>query len=225
MRRLAAFRDRADAGRQLAARLLHYADRRDVLVLALPRGGLPVGYEVARALHAPLDIMIVRKLGVPGQEELAMGAIASGGVRVVNEGVVREIGLPDVVLDRVAAKEQAELERRERLYRGERPLPRIESRTVILVDDGIATGSTMRAAIRALRARKPARLVVAVPTAPPSTCAELHAEVDELVCITTPEPFYAIGIDYEQFPQLSDEEVREILQRAAASTTLPAPSG
>jgi predicted phosphoribosyltransferase len=221
MQRLAAFRDRADAGRQLAARLLHLADRPDVLVLALPRGGLPVGYEVARALHAPLDVLIVRKLGVPGQEELAMGAIASGGVRVLNEEVVRALNIAPEVIDRVAVKEQAELERREQLYRGDRPLPEIEGRTVVLVDDGIATGSTMRAAVRALRTRMPARLVVAAPTAPPSTCAELRGEVDELLCITTPEPFFAIGFDYEEFPQLSDGEVREILERAAVLPSLP----
>jgi putative phosphoribosyl transferase len=217
MQRHSTFRDRGDAGRQLAERLRHHADRGDVLVLALPRGGLPVGYEVARALHAPLDVMIVRKLGVPGQSELAMGAIASGGVRVVNEEVVRELGISGAVLERVAAREQVELERRERLYREDRPLPRIAGRTVILIDDGIATGSTMRAAVAALRAQSPARIVVAVPTAPPSTCSEFGREVDEFVCVVTPEPFFAIGMDYEEFPQVADSSVREILQRAASA--------
>jgi predicted phosphoribosyltransferase len=219
MNPLPAFRDRVDAGRQLAARLSSYVGRANLLVLALPRGGVPVGYEVARALNAPLDVMIVRKLGVPGQPELAMGAIASGGVRVVNEAVVRTLGIPEEVLDRVAAEEKRELQRRERLYRGDRPLPRIEGRTVLLVDDGIATGATMRAAIRALRAQRPARIVVAVPTAAASTCAELRGEVDELVCLTSPEPFVAIGLHYAGFPQLSDDTVRENLQRTTLSAS------
>jgi putative phosphoribosyl transferase len=208
------FEDRVDAGRQLAARLTDYADRRDVIVLALPRGGLPVGFEVAQALHAPLDVMIVRKLGTPGQPELAMGAIASGGVRVVNDEVIRELGISHEQLDEVAAEEQLEVERRERLYRAGRPPLEIAGRTAILVDDGIATGSTMRAAIQALRAQKPARLVVAAPTAAPATCEQIRKQVDELVCLTTPEPFFAIGFFYRDFPQLSDDAVREILHKA-----------
>jgi putative phosphoribosyl transferase len=208
------FEDRVDAGRQLAARLTHYADRADVIVLALPRGGLPVGFEVARALHAPLDVMIVRKLGTPGQPELAMGAIASGGVRVVNDEVIRELGISQEQLDEVAAEAQLEVERRERLYRAGRPPLEIAGRTAILVDDGIATGSTMRAAIQALRAQKPARLVVAAPTAAPATCEQIRKQVDELVCLTTPEPFFAIGFFYRDFPQLSDDAVREILHKA-----------
>jgi predicted phosphoribosyltransferase len=183
-----------------------------------------VAYEVARALGCALDIMIVRKLGVPGYQELAMGAIASGGVRVVNEEVVRDLGISAEILDRVAEREGAELARRERLYRGTRPMPTIEGRTVILVDDGIATGSTMRAAIRAVRARNPARVVVAVPTAAASTCTELRGEVDDLVCVTTPEPFMAIGMHYVEFPQLGDDEVRRILEAAVRPTTTIEPS-
>jgi putative phosphoribosyl transferase len=225
MKRISIFRDRVDAGKQLGERLSPYAGRSDLLVLALPRGGVLVGYEVARALHAPLDVMIVRKLGVPGQPELAMGAIASGGVRVINVEVVRALEIPEAMLDRVAAEETRELERREHLYRGDRPLPRIEGQTVILVDDGIATGSTMRAAIRALRHQRPARIVVAVPTAAASTRADLRREVDELVCLTSPEPFVAIGIHYAEFPQLSDDTVRELLQRATVSAGGADPSG
>ena len=212
------FRDRVDGGRQLAARLGAYADRPDVIVLALPRGGVPVGAEVARALHAPLDVMIVRKLGVPGQEELAMGAIASGGVRVVNEQVVRQLAIPERMIDRVAEREAVELERRERLYRGGRPPPTIEGRTVILVDDGIATGSTARAAVQALRAMHPARLVLATPTAAPETVADLRGEVDDLVCVTAPDPFFAIGYHYDEFPQLSDAAVQQILPPAVTVT-------
>ena len=218
------FRDRVDAGRRLAAELPGYAGRSDVLVLALPRGGLPVGYEVAKALGAPLDLLIVRKLGVPGYEELAMGAIATGGVRVVDEELVRRLGIPRAMIDRVAAAEQAELERRERLYRGDRPPPRIEGLIVILVDDGIATGSTMRAAVRALRAQRPARIVVAAPAAAASTCAELRREADEVVCVTTPEPFDAVGLHYAEFPQLSDDAVREILRRGTVPESIASAS-
>ena len=214
MRPIPRFRDRGDAGHQLAEDLARYAGRSDVLVIALPRGGLPVGLEIARALDAPLDVMIVRKLGVPGHEELAMGAIASGGVRVENEEVVRSLRIPPAMMDRVAAAEGLELERRDRLYRGGRPWPRLNGRVVILVDDGIATGATIRAAIQALRAQEPARIVVAVPVAAASTCRELGREVDEVVCVSTPEPFHAVGAHYEDFPQLSDEEVREILSEA-----------
>jgi putative phosphoribosyl transferase len=209
------YRNRADAGRALARRLAHYADRPDVLVLALPRGGVPVAYEVARALHAPLDVFLVRKLGVPGQEELAMGAIASGGVRVLNEEVVRVLQIPDEVIDSVAESEWRELERREREYRDDRPLPEVHGRTVILIDDGLATGSTMRAAVAALRQQGPARLVVAVPVAAAATCEDFRAEVDEVVCAQTPDPFYAVGSWYRDFSQTSDAEVHALLEQAA----------
>ena len=209
------FRDRADAGRHLLSKLGAYRDRPDVLVLGLPRGGIPVGYEVARGLGAPLDVFVVRKLGVPGQEELAMGAIATGGVRVVNRDVVDALHIPPDVLDRAAAEELRELERREQSYRGERPQPRVEGRTVILVDDGLATGSTMRAAVAALRQQGPARIVVAVPVAAPSTCAELRREVEEVVCFATPEPFMAVGRFYDDFSQTTDEEVTALLASPA----------
>ena len=208
------YRDRAEAGRRLAAQLTDYANRSDILVLALPRGGVPVAFEVARALHAPLDIFLVRKLGVPGHEELAMGAIATGGVRVLNEDVMRHISIPDAAIDAVAAKEQRELERRERLYRGDRPAPDVKGKTVILVDDGLATGSTMRAAAAALRQQQPARIVVAVPVSAVQTCDEYRMGVDEIVCAVTPEPFHAVGMWYEDFSQTTDEEVRELLARA-----------
>ena len=198
----------------LAQVLVGYANRSDVIVLALPRGGVPVAYEVAKALHAPLDVFVVRKLGVPGHEEYAMGAIASGGVRVLNDEVVRRLGIPDAAVDAVTRYEQGELERRERLYRAGRPPPDARGRTVILVDDGLATGSTMLAAVRALRAQQPARIVVAVPTAAAETCAQLRSEADEVVCATTPEPFRAVGMWYDDFSQTSDEEVRELLARA-----------
>jgi putative phosphoribosyl transferase len=209
------FHDRADAGRALARRLARYADRPDVLVLALPRGGVPVAYEVAGALNAPLDVFLVRKLGAPGQEELAMGAIATGGVRVLNEDVVRLLQIPDEVIDSVAETQWRELERRERAYRDDRPLPDVRGRTVILIDDGLATGSTMRAAVAALRRQGPARVVVAVPVASPSTCDDLRDEVDEVVCAQTPEPFYAVGSWYEDFTQTSDAEVHALLEQAA----------
>jgi predicted phosphoribosyltransferase len=205
------FRDRHDAGRLLAEKLTAYAHRPDVLVLALPRGGVPVAYEVARALGTPLDVFVVRKLGVPGHEELAMGAVATGGVRVLNDDVVRGLRIPDRVIDAVTALEQQELARRERLYRGDRTPPDARGRTVILVDDGLATGATMHAAIAALRQQEPARIVVAVPTAAPETCNALRAEVDDVVCAITPEPFHAVGLWYEDFSQTTDEEVRELL--------------
>jgi predicted phosphoribosyltransferase len=208
------FQDRTDAGRRLAAKLLAYADRPEVLVLALPRGGVPVAYEVAQALGAPLDIFLVRKLGLPGQEELAIGAIATGGVRVVNEDVVRVLHIPDDLIDAVAEKEQRELERRERLYRGDRPAPNVHGRTVILVDDGLATGSTMRAAVAALRQQHPAWIVVAVPVGAPETCALFQEVADEAICGRTPEPFRAVGLWYRDFSQTTDEEVRELLDRA-----------
>ncbi len=208
------FRDRTDAGRQLAARLTRYADRTDVLVLALPRGGVPVAYEVAKQLNAPLDVFLVRKLGVPGYEELAMGAIASGGVRVINEDTVRYLDIPDAVIDSVAKHELPELERRELAYRGDRPAPDVKGHTVILIDDGLATGSTMRAAATALRKQGPARIVVAVPVSARQTCEEFRDEVDEIVCAVTPEPFRGVGRWYEDFSQTTDEEVRELLRRA-----------
>ena len=209
------YRDRIEAGKRLAERLADYANRSDVLVLALPRGGVPVAFEVARALHAPLDIFLVRKLGVPGHEELAMGAIATGGVRVLNEDVVEYLRVPGEVIDAVAADELRELERRERAYRGNRPAPDVKGKTVILVDDGLATGSTMRAAAAALREQQPARIVVAVPVSAAQTCDEYRMGVDEIVCAVTPEPFHAVGLWYENFSQTTDAEVRDLLARAA----------
>lgn len=208
------FSDRVDAGRQLAARLKTFSDRQDVIILALPRGGVPVASEIAQALHVPVDVFVVRKLGVPGHRELAMGAIASGGVRVLNDEVVQSLAIPDNAIDAVAAEEQRELERRERAYRGTRRLPEIRGRTVIIVDDGLATGSTMRAAVAALRQQNPARIVVAVPVAPPSTCRELQAEADDVVCLATPEPFSAVGLWYRDFTETSDAEVRDLLSGA-----------
>jgi putative phosphoribosyl transferase len=205
------FRDRAEAGALLAQRLNRYAGRPDVLVLALPRGGVPVAVEVAKSLNAPLDVFLVRKLGVPGHEELAMGAIASGGVQVLNRDVISSLRISRSLIDDAAAEARRELSRRERLYRDGRPPPRIRGRIVILIDDGLATGSTMRAAVAALRKMGPARVVVAVPTAAPSTCKEFEDEVDEIVCAETPEPFYAVGAWYEDFSQLTDEEVRQML--------------
>jgi putative phosphoribosyl transferase len=216
------FKDRRDAGKHLAAQLTGYADRDDVLVLALPRGGVPVAYEVAKKLRAPLDIFLVRKLGVPGHEELAMGAIASGGVRVLNDEVVDYLRIPAAVIDSIAAKELKELERRERAYRGDNPEPDIRNKTVILVDDGLATGSTMRAAAAALRQQEPARIVVAVPVSAPQTCDEYRMGVDEIVCAITPEPFYGVGMWYDDFSQTTDEEVRELLAR---STSAPSVAG
>ncbi|MBI3973051.1 MAG: phosphoribosyltransferase [Chloroflexi bacterium] len=209
------FRDRYEAGRVLAEALSEYAGRQDVTVLALPRGGVPVAYEVARALQAPLDVFLVRKLGVPGQEELAMGAIATGGVRVLNDDVVQALRIPDDVLDRVAARESQELARREVAYRGDRPLPDVRDRTVILVDDGLATGSTMRAAAAAVRRLGPAQVVVAVPVASRDTCEDFRHEVDKIVCAATPEPFFGVGLWYEDFSQTTDDEVRDLLARAA----------
>ncbi len=208
------FFNRTEAGQLLAKKLKAYANRADVLVLALPRGGVPVAFEVARALHAPLDVMIVRKLGVPGEEELAMGAIASGGVRVLNEDVVQMLALPEEVVNKVAAHEQHELEWREHLYRGDWPAYDIHDRIVILVDDGIATGATMRAAASAVRNQHPARIIIAVPVAAAETCRELTAEVDEVVCVSMPEVFFAVGFWYEKFEQISDGEVRQLLERA-----------
>jgi putative phosphoribosyl transferase len=211
------FQDRKEAGRILAERLAAYKNRQDVVILALPRGGVPVAYEVAKELNAPLDVFVVRKLGVPGQEELAMGAIASGGVRVINEDVAQMLRIPEEMIDEVAAKEEEELERRERLYRGDRPGLDARGRVAILIDDGLATGSTMRAAAAAVRGQQPTRIVVAAPVAAASTCAELRNEVDEVVCAETPEPFYAISLWYRDFTQTTDDEVRELLARGARS--------
>lgn len=210
------FRDRAEAGRLLARELQHYRGDPRLLVLALPRGGVPVGFELARSLDAPLDAFVVLKLGAPGQEELAIGAIASGGLRVINERVVREFGLDEEAIARAAAAAHPELERRERAYRGDRGPVQVEGRTVILVDDGLATGATMRAAALALRTRHPGRLVVAVPVAAQQTCDQVRQDVDEVVCALTPEPFVAVGAWYEDFSQTSDDEVRELLERANA---------
>lgn len=211
------YRDRKEAGQRLAERLLDYRDRSDVVVLGLPRGGVVIASEIARRLHAPLDVFVVRKLGVPGQEELAMGAIASGGVRVLNSAVVDVCGIPASVIEEVTEQERRELERRERLYRGVRPPIAIEGRTVILVDDGIATGATMRAAVAALRRLKPARIIVAAPTAAPQACELLSKEADEVICDIMPDPFYSVGLWYDDFTQNSDEEIRELLEHAAAS--------
>lgn len=208
------FNDRADAGRKLADHLMAYANRPDVLVLALPRGGVPVAYEVARKLNAPLDVFLVRKLGVPGHEEMAMGAIASGGVRVLNYAVVRELGISEMEIRAVAAQEQRELERREAAYREGRPAPQVRGKTVLLVDDGVATGASMRAAAEALKAQAPNEVVVAVPVSSAEVCQVFEQIVDDVVCVATPEPFYAVGLWYRDFSQTTDEEVRELLARA-----------
>lgn len=218
------FRDRRDAGRQLAAHLTAYANRAGVLVLALPRGGVPVAYEVALALGAPLDLFLVRKLGVPGHEELAMGAIAMGGVRVLNPDVVQTLHISEAVIERIALAEQQELERRARLYRGDQPPPNVQGRTLILVDDGLATGSTMRAAIAALRQLDPAAIVVAVPTASLETCDALRDEADDIICAFTPHPFRAVGLWYEDFAQTSDEEVQHLLQEAQRRASTDGPT-
>jgi putative phosphoribosyl transferase len=208
------FRDRREAGRALALELQRYAWRPDVIILALPRGGVPVGYEIAQALHVPLDVLIVRKLGVPGYEELAMGAIASGGIRVLHETVIQELGLSAAVIDQVSREEELELLRREQAYRGHRPPRPLEGLTVVLVDDGLATGSTMRAAIAAVRQRQAAQVIVAVPVAAEETCQELRHQADAVYCTVTPAPFFGVGQWYEQFGQTSDDEVRELLHRA-----------
>jgi predicted phosphoribosyltransferase len=217
------FLDRRDAGRQLADRLRAYADRPDVLVLALPRGGVPVAYEVAHALHAPLDVVLVRKLGVPGHEELAMGAVASGGIRVLDPDVIRVAHVTSAELEIVTEAEQRELDRRATEYRGDQPFPTIRGRTVILVDDGLATGATMRAAIMALRQEHPARLVVAAPVAPPQTCDDLRTIAEDVVCAVTPDPFYAVGLWYEDFGQTTDAEVRELLEARSPGSRIPNP--
>jgi putative phosphoribosyl transferase len=208
------FRNRTEAGQMLATTLREFANRDDVVALALPRGGVPVGFEVAKALHASLDVFVVRKLGLPGQEELAMGAIASGGARVLNGELIRALRIPEEVLDQVTREEQRELERREREYRDGRPPIEVGGKTVILVDDGLATGSSMRAAVLALKQKEPAQVVVAVPVAPADSCHELQSVADRVVCAVTPQPFLGVGQWYEDFSQTSDEEVRELLRQA-----------
>src|ERR1035437_945865 len=215
------FANRTEAGKQLALRLRKYANRDDVIVLGAPRGGVPVAFEVAKDLRAPLDVFVLRKLGVPGREEFAFGAIASGGVRILDRHTVEGLGITGLDIERVTREEKQELERRERAYRGGRPSLDVSGLTVILVDDGIATGSSMRAAIRALRQMKPARIVIAVPVAPPSTCTRLQLEVDELVCLDMPEPFYGVGQFYDDFSQVTDEEVKELLDSASRQPREP----
>ena len=216
------FWSRNEAGRMLAEALEGYKGLPNLTVLALPRGGVPVGYEVARALGAPLDVLVVRKLGVPIQRELAFGAIAGGGVRVINDALIRELDLPEDVVERVVAAEQAELERREQAYRGGRGPIEARGRTVILVDDGLATGATMRAAVAAVRNLGAKRVVVAVPVGAAETCRLLEEEADEVVCLLTPEPFYAIGLWYHEFPQLDDDEVRDLLRAGSPQEEYPA---
>ncbi|MGM0400602.1 MAG: phosphoribosyltransferase [Chloroflexota bacterium] len=213
------FADRMSAGQQLAEELSEYADQEDVVVLGLPRGGVPVAFEVAKALEAPLDVFVVRKLGVPGNPELAMGAIASGGVRVMNEDVVRRLGISEEDIERIATREREELERREEPYRGARPGIDVEEKTVILVDDGLATGATMRAAVNALRESDPNRIIVAVPTAPADTCTEFESVADEIICLTTPRPFFGVGGSYRDFSQTSNEQVRALLNEADEFTS------
>ena len=210
----ARFRDRRDAGRRLAGKLREYAGRDDVIVLALPRGGVPVGFEIATALQVPLDVFVVRKLGLPWHEELAMGALASGGVRVLDEDLIRVARVSYDDIERVTSIEQAELERRERRYRGDRLFPDVSDKTVILVDDGLATGSTMRAGVSALRRENPARIIVAVPVAAPETCNAFRDIADEIVCAETPEPFMAVGLWYDDFNQTTDDEVHDLLEQA-----------
>ena len=211
---MSTFRDRRDAGRKLAQALSKYASRSDVTIFALPRGGVPVAYEVAIILNAPLDVFIVRKLGLPGREELAIGAIGSGGVRVLNEDVIRILNIPQEVINIVAQRELKELERREQLYRGERTSPEVRDRTIILIDDGLATGASMRAAVMGMRAQHPARIVIAVPAAAREVCDAFQFAVDEMICLITPEPFYGVGKWYEVFSQVDDEKVRSLLEEA-----------
>ena len=208
------FRDRTHAGQLLATALTRYAHRSDVLVLGLPRGGVPVAFEVARVLHAPLDVLVVRKLGTPGQEELAMGAIASGGVRVLNDDIVRALALSRETIEHEVRQEQREVERREQLYRGKRAAPNLHERTVILVDDGMATGATMRAAVTAVLQQQPAALIVAVPAAAATTCEEFEDQGEQVVCLIRAEPFRAVGFWYDHFEQTTDEKVHNLLAQA-----------
>lgn len=216
------FQDRFEAGRFLASQLRDLRDRSDIVVFALPRGGVPVGYEVASALHAPLDVFVVRKLGAPGQEELAMGALGSGGVTVLNQRVVQALGLTRSEIESAVQREQREVERREREYRDGRPSHDVSGRTAILVDDGLATGSSMRVAVTAIRQKSPAQIVVAAPVASRETCSEFEGEVDRVVCLATPEPFLAVGQWYRDFSQTMDEEVKELLRRSAQLTSAKA---
>src|SRR2546428_6111194 len=218
------YRDRGEAGRSLASKLTAYGDRPDVIVLGLPRGGVPVAAVVANALHAPLDVFLVRKLGVPGHPELAMGAIASGGVRVLSEDLIAQLGIPPAAVEQVAVRERLELERRDRLYRGDRQLPQLRDRTVILIDDGLATGATMEAAVEAVRVYHPARVVVASPVCARDSAARLERIADEVVCAQTPEPFQAVGLWYERFDQTTDDEVIALLRQASAFAREPARS-
>ncbi|MCG6138553.1 MAG: phosphoribosyltransferase [Nostoc sp. LLA-1] len=208
------FKNRTTAGQTLARDLADYANRSDVIVLGLPRGGVPVAFEVAKALKAPLDVVVVRKLGVPEQEELAMGAIASGGVRIINEHIINQMNISDDMIARVAVQEERELERRELLYRGDRPFSDLKERTVILVDDGLATGATMWAAVASVRRQHPAQIVIAVPVATTETCQELATAVDKIVCAATPSPFYSVGMWYKDFPQTTDDQVRHLLAKS-----------
>jgi putative phosphoribosyl transferase len=214
MAELIRFKNRTQAGEQLAKRLERYAGRSDAIVLALPRGGVPVGFAVASALELPLDILLVRKLGVPGHEEYAMGAIASGGFYVLQSDVLNMLGISGSTVEAVAQDALKEIERREKLYRADRPAPQLEGRIVILVDDGLATGSTMRAAINVLRLAKPARIIAAVPVAAPDACRMLQSEVDEMICLSIPESFHAVGLWYEDFRQTRDDEVTSLLAQA-----------
>ncbi len=215
---MALFKNRIDAGRQLAERLVQYGDQPDVLVLGLPRGGVPVAYEVARVLNAPMDIFLVRKLGVPGHEELAFGAIASGGIEVINHGVVQSLGIPERVLQEIARKEWDELKRREIAFRGDRPEPDVSGKTVILIDDGLATGASMYAAVLALRKPGPKDIIAAVPVGSPETCQAFEREVGKIVCAHTPQPFLGVGQWYQDFNQIDDDEVRELLLQAQEHT-------
>jgi putative phosphoribosyl transferase len=215
------FRDRSEAGKQLAQKLLQYADDPQAIVLALPRGGVPVGYEVAQALRLPFDVFLVRKLGVPGHGELAMGAIASGGVRILNDDVVDYLHIAPATIERIERLEHEELQRRERLYRGTRPMPRLTGKTVILVDDGLATGATMRAAVSALRNSHPAHVIVAAPVAARTTCEAFEAMADNIICLCDRicDPFYAVGLWYDDFRQTTDAEVREMLEATTKRLT------
>jgi putative phosphoribosyl transferase len=217
------FEGRYEAGRALAEKLLHYRDVPDVLVLGLPRGGVPVAFEVAKALNAPLDVFIVRKLGVPAYPEMAMGAVATGGVRVLNPRVIAELRIPKETIEQVAAKELEEVDRRERDYRGDTPLKRLEGATVILVDDGLATGATMRAAVQSVRMQSPRRVVVAVPAGAGKTCRTLRQEADEVICLIETDHFFAVGQWYRNFDQLTDSEVNRLLAEAGGNTPGPRP--